>query len=128
MHYVNANEVTAARKYMLLVDDECMAGCSETCQRDVLDPQIESKKLKLHFTLTQKQRAERRTVKREKREAAQREAQKAAEAFLQVSPRKAPGRRNQGSVDASSAPASNAVTPPPEVLCLHLGHCTCHIC
>ena len=32
----------------------------------------------------QKQRAERRTVKREKREAAARDAQKAAEAFLQV--------------------------------------------
>ena len=54
-------------------------------------------------------------MKREKREAAQREAQKAAEAVLQISPRKAPGRRTHNSVDPPSAPASAAHTPPPEV-------------
>ena len=54
----------------------------------------------------QKQRAEKRIVKREKREAAQREAQKAAEAFLQISPRKAPGRRTHNAADPSSTPAS----------------------
>lgn len=63
----------------------------------------------------QKQRAEKRSVKREKREAAQREAQKAAEAFLQISPRKAPGRRAQHVMEPSSAPASGRETPLPEV-------------
>ena len=55
-----------------------------------------------------------RIVKREKREAAQREAQKAAEAFLQISPRKAPGRIRGLSVDASGPPSAGT-TPPPEV-------------
>ena len=64
--------------------------------------------------LPQKQRAVKRIVKREKREAAQREAQKAAEAFLQISPRKAPGRIRGLSVDASGAPSAGT-TPPPEV-------------
>lgn len=75
--------------------------------------------------LSQKQRAAKRTVKREKREAAQREAQKAAEAFLQVSPRKVPGRV-RGTAGDSSTPNSRGYTPPPEV-CDFLSreeHCT----
>ena len=72
----------------------------------------------------QKQRAAKRIVKREKREAAQREALKASEAVMQNSPRKVHGRLRGNSLD-NPAPVPSPTPPQPEV-CFSTLECMQH--